>query len=65
MNEQQIIGVLEARVVELQQSEQRYRSIAYWLAGYFHLHAVDSGLPVKMPGDLVQWAADQTSPSQL
>lgn len=65
MNEQQIIRVLEARVVELQQSEQRYRSIAYWLAGYFHFHAVNSGLPVKMPGDLVQWAADQTSPSQL
>ena len=65
MNEPQIIRVLEARVVELQQSERRYRSIAYWLAGYFHLHAVDSGLPVKMPGDLVQWAADQTSPSQL
>ena len=65
MHESLRIGILEARVVELQQSEQRYRSIAYWLAGYFHRHAVESGLPVKMPGDLVQWAADQTSPSQL
>ena len=65
MNEQQIIGVLEARIEAAHASERMYRSVAHYLAGYFHKHAKESGLPVEVPGDLVKWAIRELGPDNL
>lgn len=65
MNEQQIIGVLEARIEAAQAGERMYRAVAHYLAGYFHSHAKESGLPVEMPGDLVKWAIRELGPDNL
>lgn len=50
---------LERELETSQKVELYYRSIAYYLAGYFHQAALEQGIHLCEAQDLVDWAAKQ------
>ena len=50
---------LERELEMAHKTELYYRSIAYYLAGYFHQAALEQGIHLCEAQDLVDWAAKQ------
>lgn len=50
---------LERELEIAHKTELYYRSIAYYLAGYFHQVALEQGIHLCEAQDLVDWAAKQ------
>jgi hypothetical protein len=55
--------ILEARIDALQKRLDKehelmwyYRKAAYFMAGFFHNHAVEQGIVITPEHDLVEWA---------
>ena len=61
MTERDAILFLEKELSKTRQREDYYRSIAYFMAGYFHRAALADGIVLKEPRDLVDWAADMAN----
>ena len=50
---------LERELEIAHKTERYYRSVAYYLAGYFHQAALQQGIHLCEAQDLVDWAAKQ------
>lgn len=50
---------LERELEIAHKTELYYRSVAYYLAGYFHQAALEQGIHLCEAQDLVDWAAKQ------
>ena len=47
---------LKREIAELDDKLDYFRTAACYMAGYFHQHAVESGIPLTKEIDLVEWA---------
>ena len=47
---------LRQEVAELDDKLDYFRTAACYMAGYFHPHALETGIPLTQEIDLVEWA---------